>query len=185
MTTTAPPPGRATTPRPGRAPRHAATRAPRHAATRARREPGRGRPGRTQPGARDRRVAAEVERGSVSLELAILFPAVLLLVFAIVQYGLWFHARSLALTAAQEGVTAATTYTANPAAGPARAREFLDTHAGDLLTDVTITTDGTSTTEVRVQVTGRSLSLLPGTPGPAVSQAAQAGVERFTTVEAP
>lgn len=123
----------------------------------------------------------ERERGSVSLELAVLFPVVLLLVFALVQYGLWFHARSLALAAAQEGVTAARTYQGNPAAGPVRAQAFLDAHAADLLSDVIVTTTGTTPTLVRVEVTGRSLSLLPGTAGPIVAQAAEAPIERFTT----
>lgn len=131
-------------------------------------------------GGRLARLRGDAERGSASLELAVLFPAVLLLVFGIVQYGLWFHARSLALAAAQEGVTAARTYTADPTAGPDRAHAFLAAHAGDLLTDITITTD-TTPVQVRVQVTGRSLAVLPGVTGPSVSQAAQAPVERFTT----
>jgi hypothetical protein len=41
----------------------------------------------------------------------------LLLVFAIVQTGLWFYARSLALAAAQEGVAAARAYRASGDAG--------------------------------------------------------------------
>ena len=45
------------------------------------------------------------DRGSASLEIAILAPALLLLTFVVVQAGLWFYARNLALAAAQEGVT--------------------------------------------------------------------------------
>lgn len=122
----------------------------------------------------------------MSLELAILFPVVLLLVFAIVQFGLWFHARSLALVAAQEGVTAARTYQADPGAGEARARAFLGEHADDgTLTDITVTTTGTTARQVRIQVQGRALSLLPGAPGILVTQSAEAPIERFTTAGGP
>ena len=122
----------------------------------------------------------------MSLELAILFPVVLLLVFAIVQYGLWFHARPLALAAAQEGVTAARTYQADPGAGEARARAFLDAHADDgTLTAISISTAGSTQQQVRIQVQGRSLSLLPGTPGIPVTQSAEGPVERFTTAGVP
>ena len=46
----------------------------------------------------------------MSLEIAILAPALLLLVFSIVQGGLWFHARNLAQAAAQEGAAAGAAY---------------------------------------------------------------------------
>ena len=120
------------------------------------------------------------DRGSATLEIAILAPAILLLTFAVVQAGLWFYARALALAAAQEGVTAARAYRAAPSAGPARAQAFLREQAGDSLSDTTVSSAGTTTTLVRIQVTGRSLSVLPGIPGPAVAQSAQAQRERFT-----
>jgi Flp pilus assembly protein TadG len=121
----------------------------------------------------------------VSVEIAILFPALLLIVTAIVQYGLWFHARSVALAAAQEGVAAAATYQAAPGRGADRARTFLDDHAGDTLRDVEVIQTAPATGQVVVQVTGRALSLLPGVVGPAVSQSAQAPVERFTVAGGP
>ena len=118
--------------------------------------------------------------GSASLEIAILGPALLLLVFAVVQAGLWFYARSLALAAAQEGVAAARAYEASGDAGVARARSFLDRAAGDSLQAATVSRAGSTETTVRVEVRGRALSVLPGVPGLPVSQAAQAPVERFT-----
>ena len=120
------------------------------------------------------------DTGSATVEIAILFPVLLAVIVAIVQYGLWFHARSLALAAAQEGVTAARAYAADPAIGPDRAREFLQAHGSDTLTDITATATSPGTGQVGVQVTGRSLSLLPGVPGPAVTQSAEGPVERFT-----
>ena len=121
------------------------------------------------------------EVGSVSLEIAILAPALLVLVFTIVQAGLWFHARNLAQAAAQEGATAAASYTATPTAGIVRARSFLSEQAGDSLTATTVTTAGSTPTLVRVEVTGRAISILPGVPGMSVTQAAIVPVERFTS----
>ena len=128
---------------------------------------------------------ARGDRGSVSLEIAILGPTLLLLIFTIVQAGLWFYARSLALAAAQEGVNAARGYQAAPAAGTSRARLFLTEHAGDSLTATRITTTGTTPTQIRIQVTGRSLSVLPGVPGLTITQEAAAPKERFTTPTSP
>jgi len=117
----------------------------------------------------------------VSLEIAVLGPALLLLVFSIVQAGLWLYARSLALAAAQEGVNAARTYGADPGVGVVRANAFLKEQAGDSLTDTTATSAGSTPTVIRIQVTGRSLSVLPGVPGMTVTQSATGTVERFTT----
>lgn len=121
------------------------------------------------------------DRGSVSLEIAILGPALLLLVFSVVQVSLWFCARSLALAAAQEGVNAARTYSADPGSGVTRARAFINEQAGDSLTQTTVTSAGSSPTLIRIQVTGRSLSVLPGVPGIEVTQSAAGPIERFTT----
>lgn len=120
------------------------------------------------------------ERGSASLELAVLTPALLLLTFAVVQAALWFHARSLALAAAQAGVTAGRAYTAGPGAGVGRAEAFLAQHAGDALRDTVVGAGGSTAVVVRVEVRGRVLSVLPGVAGIPVRQDAQAQREHLT-----
>lgn len=45
------------------------------------------------------------ERGASSLELAILAPSILALIFISIQTALWLYGRSVALNAAQEGVS--------------------------------------------------------------------------------
>jgi Flp pilus assembly protein TadG len=45
------------------------------------------------------------ERGATSLELAILAPSILALIFISIQTALWLYGRSVALNAAQEGVS--------------------------------------------------------------------------------
>ncbi len=120
------------------------------------------------------------ERGSWTLEVSVLAPALLLLVFAVVQVGLWAFARSLALGAAQEGVEAGRRYDAPSAAAQSRAEQFLASTAGDSLRSPAVEAV-LSGSEVRVEVSGRSLSVLPGVPGLPVRQAAVAPLERFTT----
>lgn len=70
---------------------------------------------------------AERQRGSVTIEMVILFPVVLGLLFAAVQTGLWFHARNIALTSAQEGARVAAMYESSSAAGRAAAVDFATT----------------------------------------------------------
>jgi Flp pilus assembly protein TadG len=127
----------------------------------------------------------EQEWGSATLEIAVLGPALLLLIFTLVQVGLWYHARSLALAAAQEGVAAGRAYGAGSSVGVDRARTFLDRAAGDSVRQTSVSPAGSSTTRIRIQVQGQSLSVLPGLPGVAVRQAAEAPVERFTVAGAP
>ncbi|WP_149203867.1 TadE/TadG family type IV pilus assembly protein [Actinotalea subterranea] len=127
------------------------------------------------------RAALRRDDGSVSLELAIVFPVLLLIVVALLQYGLWFHARTLAQAAAAEGATAARTQGAVLDDGRTRAEAFLAEHAGDLVLDSAVSVTAPSPGHVAVEVRGRSLSLLPLVPGPQIVQSAQGPVERFTT----
>ncbi|MFJ3840575.1 TadE/TadG family type IV pilus assembly protein [Streptomyces sp. NPDC090054] len=121
------------------------------------------------------------DRGESSIQMAIVFPFVILITVAVVQASMWFFARNIALTAAREGVAAARVYQAPESAGAARARETLGRIAGDSLNDLTVSTSGSTATEVRVTVTGTAPSLIPGLSGLSVSQSAGAPRERWTT----
>ncbi|MFF4104305.1 TadE family protein [Streptomyces sp. NPDC001903] len=114
------------------------------------------------------------------MQMAIVFPFVILVTVAVVQAAMWVHARNIALTAAREGVAAARTYQAPESAGAARARETLGRIAGDSLRASTVSTAGSSATEVSVTVTGSAPSMLPGLSGLSVSQSASAPRERWT-----
>ena len=120
------------------------------------------------------------DRGSVTLEVSILAPVLLLVVFTIIQVGLWSYAGSLALGAAQEGVAAGRAYRAPAEAGRVRAQAFLEATAGDSLLASAVTSSATAG-GLRVEVTGRALSVLPGVPGLPVRQYAEGPIERFTT----
>jgi Flp pilus assembly protein TadG len=123
---------------------------------------------------------SERERGSATLEIAVLGPTLLLLVFTIVQASLWFYARSLALAAAQEGVAAGRAYGASVAVGVQHADDWIERNAGDSLLGSHVMASVANGTTVRIEVSGHSLSVLPGVPGMPVRQAAQGAVERFT-----
>ncbi|MFE6848795.1 TadE/TadG family type IV pilus assembly protein [Streptomyces sp. NPDC057686] len=121
------------------------------------------------------------ERGESSIQMAIVFPFVILVTVAVVQAAMWVHARNIALTAAREGVAAARTYQAPEGAGAARASETLGRIAGDSLRGSTVSTAGSSATEVSVTVTGSAPSMMPGISGLSISQSASAPRERWTT----
>ncbi|OIV35450.1 hypothetical protein BIV57_21515 [Mangrovactinospora gilvigrisea] len=111
--------------------------------------------------------------------MAILFPVVLMLVLLVVQAGLWWYARQTALTAAREGSEAARMYGATPAAGAARARSVLD-RLSTGLSDKQVSTAGSDGQDVRISVSVRAVSLVPGVPGKKLTQQVVAPVERWT-----
>ncbi|MFD0120179.1 TadE/TadG family type IV pilus assembly protein [Streptomyces virginiae] len=136
---------------------------------------------RAEPGQHPGRCRGHGDRGESSIQMAIVFPFVIVLTVVVVQAAMWFHARSVALTAAREGVAAARTYQSPEDAGAARARETLGRIAGDSLREPTVSTAGSTDTDVRVTVTGSAPSMLPGLSGLSVSQFASAPRERWTT----
>lgn len=110
----------------------------------------------------------------------VLFPVVLLITFGVIEGALWYHARNVALAAAEEGVRAATGNGGSLAAGVAEARSFAhDAGADGVLSGVTVSGDG-GEVEVSITVEGSSQSLFPGWSGHQVSQTATGPVERFT-----
>ncbi|MFF7145723.1 TadE family protein [Streptomyces sp. SID2888] len=118
-------------------------------------------------------------RGDTSIQMAIIFPFVLLATVAVIQASMWYYARQIALTAAREGLTTARAYQSSPADGAAQARNVLGRTTGDSLRgySVSASSDGQ---RVRVQVSGTALSMIPGVSGLQVTQSASGPVERWT-----
>ena len=109
-----------------------------------------------------------------------LFPVMLLLIFGILQGVFWYHARTVALAAAGSGVAVARTEVGTAAEGRAAASEFLARAGGaDVLSGVNVTAQRTGT-DATVTVSGSSVSLFPGLPGPPVTQSASGPIERVT-----
>lgn len=117
------------------------------------------------------------DRGSASLELAIAFPVILLVLMTSIQAALWFYARSVALGAAEEGVREGRVQPASVVRAQSAAEGFLDQTAQDLLYGTAVAAAGSATT-IEVTVSGTSISLFPGVSGWNVTQTAAGPVER-------
>lgn len=115
------------------------------------------------------------DRGSLVVETALLLPIVLLVVWLIVQGGLWWHARNVALGGAQEGARAASAQTRGD--GAARATEFITRARGMTIAAVTQSQD---TDTVTITVVGHSPSLIPGVEL-TVTQSSTAPLKDWTT----
>ncbi len=115
------------------------------------------------------------DTGMTTSQVAILFPAVLLWLMLIVQYGLWWHAKQVANAAAAEAVDVVQIPTASTASGETAARDFL-AQSGNL-TDIAVTVKRTPAL-VTVEVTGRAPRLVPGFSW-SVTARSQGPVERF------
>ncbi|PZF82762.1 TadE/TadG family type IV pilus assembly protein [Jiangella anatolica] len=127
-----------------------------------------------------RRLPGRPERGAATLELVVLFPVVLLITFGVIEGALWYHARNVALAAAEEGVRVATGNGSTLADGLTEARSFAaEAGADGVLSAVTVTGSG-GEVEITITVEGSSQSLFPGWSGHQVSQTASGPVERFT-----
>ena len=121
--------------------------------------------------------------GAATLELVVLFPILLLLIFGTIQGALYFHGRNVVLAAAQQGVRAARLdgQPDRSATAERQTRQFLlDTGELSNLDGLTVVVS-LDANQVRVTVSGRTVSLLPGVPGPRVTQTAAGSLERFTS----
>ncbi|QNE22524.1 pilus assembly protein [Kribbella qitaiheensis] len=126
------------------------------------------------------------ERGASSLELAILAPSILALIFISIQTALWLYGRSVALNAAQEGVSRLRLvqpplYT--PAIGE-KVRADIEAYAqqlgGNSLGDAQVLAPSYDDPKGQVSftVTGETVSLVPGLTL-TVSQTATGPIEQF------
>lgn len=122
--------------------------------------------------------ASPREAGAASVEVVILLPLVFLLLFAMVQGGLWYHARAVALAAAQEGARVAAAESSTASDGISAASSFVaDAGTGVVLNPaVNGSRSGTTATII---VTGQAQSLVPFL-NPAVAQSASFPVEEIS-----
>jgi hypothetical protein len=111
--------------------------------------------------------------------MAVVFPLVILVTIMIVQAGMWYYARDIALAAARSGVAAGRGYQQSPQAGQQRADEVLAQTAGTSLLDSHAATSATAE-RLTITVTGRAPSLLPFFGGISISQSASGPREHWT-----
>ena len=105
------------------------------------------------------------DRGSSSVEFAILLPILAVLIFGGPQLAMWYFAREAAVAAAQAVARAASANGAPAGSGAAAATSYLTSTASGTTTGATpVTEDDTNpaTVTVRVQATVVSVIPLPG-----------------------
>jgi Flp pilus assembly protein TadG len=120
---------------------------------------------------------AKAEDGSSTVEVVIVFPLLILTLMLVFQFAFWYHARHVALAAAEEGARAARVDTGTAEAGAARAERFL----GDLGPSVMVNpkVSASRTLDVaRVEVSGQARNVVPGLRLP-IREVSQGPVERF------
>lgn len=111
------------------------------------------------------RVRPRGDRGSSAVELVLLTPLLMFVIFLVVQAALYMHARHVVLAAAQQGARLArsATPTDQMAVDSARADTFSYLHqlGADVVSDPSVTVtraDG----QVTVRVSAHAVSILPG-----------------------
>ena len=132
----------------------------------------------TQPyGTSVRADRARDDRGFSALEMVVIFPVTIMMVFGIIQFGIWYHANDIAQAAAQQAVQNESAYNGTPAGGSRVAGQVLDQNADGLIlhTHVASARDEQIAT---VTVTGDALQVIPFIPLP-VKATATAPVEAF------
>jgi Flp pilus assembly protein TadG len=125
------------------------------------------------------------DRGSSSVEFAILFPIIVILLFAGPQLALWYFAREAADAAAHAGARAASVSSAAGGAGQEAADQYLARLGTGAITRYSVAEQDTATT-VTVHVTAEVPNVIP-LPGfaPTVDVTVTRGKERFTTPDSP
>jgi Flp pilus assembly protein TadG len=114
------------------------------------------------------------DRGASVPEAAILLPLLMIKTLAIVQAGLWFHARAIATTAANQSVDAARVEGGTAADGRMAGEQFI--RRSGVLRDPEVQVSR-STEVATATVSGQVVSLMFGAPF-SVSVEVDAPVER-------
>lgn len=120
------------------------------------------------------------ERGSASIQLVILLPLMFSVMFLGLQAALFYHARTVAIAAAQQGARAAGAENGSASQGIAAAQAFVAAAGGSDVLEHPAVSGSRTATAATVAVSGTSLSVIPGW-SPAVRQSATVPVERITT----
>ena len=130
--------------------------------------------------ARSRSSRRAGERGSVSIEQVLLLSVLFGVMFLGMQAALFYHARTVAIAAAEEGARAAGARGGTVGAGTKAAADFVATAGGDGVLKAASATGSRTPTTATVTVTGQAMSVIPGWTL-TITQSATMPVERLTT----
>jgi Flp pilus assembly protein TadG len=119
----------------------------------------------------------KAEDGSSTVEVVIVFPLLILTLMLVFQFAFWYHARHVALAAAEEGARAARVETGTAAAGAARAERFVRDLGPSVIVNPKVSASR-NLDVARVEVSGQARNVVPGLRLP-IRQVSQGPVERF------
>ena len=128
---------------------------------------------------RHRLVAGRHERAAASIEVVLLMPVLFALMFTGMQAALFYHARTVAIAAAEEGARAVGAQGGTPMLGVAAADDFITSAGGDGVLKDAHTQAWRGATTASVTVSGTAMSVIPGW-SPALTSSASVPVERLT-----
>jgi Flp pilus assembly protein TadG len=110
-------------------------------------------------------------------EAVIVFPVFLLIIIAIIQFGLWYHASAVAKAAVTEGVRAARAEGATADDGRVVTEAFLAQLGPSVVQNVTLQVNRDTDT-ARIELRATAKNVLPGLDLP-IHALAESPVERF------
>lgn len=111
------------------------------------------------------------------VELALALPALLMILVAVVQFALVYHARDVATTAAQEGARLAAGEGRTPVEGADRAQDVLESGLGRTGSEFSVTAQDTGETII-VQTDGDYPLIIPWVTGRSIPIEATAEVRK-------
>lgn len=100
------------------------------------------------------------DKGSITMEMAIIAPLIMLCLLIIFHIAVWSQASSIAHAASSAALTDARRLEGSEASGTAAARKILQDNS-TMLKDSNVSVNVTGET-VTVRITGRSTSFVPG-----------------------
>ncbi len=121
------------------------------------------------------------EAGALTLSYVIIVPVFLVGIMTVVQASIWYLAKDSVLAAARHGADVARTSQPPPGDGVSAAVSFARSSTLTFLSDVSASSRGTTGTTVRITVTARIPSLVPGLHV-WVHEVVTAPVERFVAL---
>lgn len=118
------------------------------------------------------------EGGEAFVETALVGLVVMTLALGLIQFGLWYHAQHVVLSAAQEGAHAAALDGSMAAEGEARANELTRAGLGSLSGDVVVSSAATDEIAT-VRVEASMAPIVPFLPAINLEAEGRAFKERF------
>lgn len=120
------------------------------------------------------------ERGTATLELAIVAPVLMLLILGILQFGLWYHAEQVTKAAAIEAARVAAAEDGHSESARSHAFDILEAGLGTTAKDANIRVSvGSDTARAQIDAQMRGLLPIPGLSSLRLTADATAYRERF------